>query len=141
MMPSSVQSTKHARNSVGRTNLRRAHLSNGTEEERREFRARCDAHEAAINREHEDQFYASVLKFVGGEPHEIEPGTLGMEWAKIAKALIIENPVLATPESKDTLMGLMRDRHLSGHTVHLDESDIAAVKALVDERIDRRSAD
>jgi hypothetical protein len=113
----------------------------GTEEERREFRAMCDAEAAAIHREYEEQFYANLLKFVAGEPHDIKTGTVGMEWAEIAKALIVENPVLAAPESKDMLLGLMRDRSLSGHTVHLDESHTAAVKALVHKRFDRQSAD
>jgi hypothetical protein len=88
-----------------------------------------------------DQFYASLLQFLAGEPHDIKPGTVGMKWAEIAKALVVENPVLAAPEYKDTLLGLMHDRFSSAHTVHSDESDIAAAKALSDKQTDRRSAD
>jgi hypothetical protein len=76
-----------------------------------------------------------------GEPHDIEPGTVGMEWAEIAKALIVENPELAAPEYKDTLLELMHDRFLSGRTVHFDEPDLAVVKALVDNQTDGRSSD
>jgi hypothetical protein len=102
----------------------------GTEEERRQFRAKCDAEEGARAREHEDQFYASLLKSLAGEPPDIEPGTGWIAWKiDIAKALIVENPMLAAPEYKDTLLRLMEERFSSGHTVHFDKSDVAVVKS------------
>ena len=76
----------------------------GTDDERRQFREDCDAADAAIAREHRDQFYADVLKFLAGEPHDIGPGTVGMCWAEDAKRLVRENPALATPENKDVLL-------------------------------------
>ena len=103
----------------------------GTDEERRAFRAECDAREAASAREYEDQFCVSILKFLAGEPHDIQPGTVGMAQAEIAKTLVSENPALAAPENKEKLLKAIRDRETS-HLVHFDKSDVAAIRALVD---------
>ncbi len=87
----------------------------GTEDERRAFKAKCDAALEVNVREHEDQFYASLLKFVAGEPHDIEPGTVGMARAVIAKMLVKENPALAAPENRGVLLKEIHDTEVSGH--------------------------
>lgn len=106
----------------------------GTEEELRAFRAAFDAWAKASAREDEDQFYASLLKFLAGEPHDIKPRTVGMGQAEIARTLVNENPALAAPENKETLLKEIYDRYRSGHSVRLNESEIATIEELVDRR-------
>ncbi len=89
----------------------------GTDEEFRAFRAESIAMQDAMAREHEDRFYANILKFLAGEPHDLREGTVGMAWADIAKILVNENPTLAAPENKERLLKAIRDREISGHGV------------------------
>jgi hypothetical protein len=55
-------------------------------------------------KEDEDRFYAELMKFLAGEPHQIGPTTVGMAWAKIALELVTQNPELATPAYKSKLL-------------------------------------
>jgi hypothetical protein len=59
-----------------------------------------DAFQDKIAKEHADQFYADVLKFLRGEPHHIGPGTNGMTMAKIAKALVEKDASLLDPRKE-----------------------------------------
>ncbi len=87
----------------------------GTEDEQRALKAKFDAADEVIAREHEDQFYASLLKFIAGEPHDIKPDTIGMGQAEIAKMLVKENPALAAPENRGVLLKEIHDRFVWGH--------------------------
>ena len=53
--------------------------------------------------EDRDSFYEQVMHYVRGEDHDLTPGTNGMTWANIAKALIADDAELALPENKDRL--------------------------------------
>jgi len=63
-----------------------------------------DAWQCAISKEHEDEFYADILKFVAGETNGIRPGTVGEGQALIAKRLVADEPGLSAPESRAKLM-------------------------------------
>jgi hypothetical protein len=56
-----------------------------------------DAWEAAAAKESEDRFYANLVKYVDGEPNDINPGTIGEIKAKIAKTLACEDHGLVAP--------------------------------------------
>ena len=62
-----------------------------------------DAWQHAIAKEHEDKFYADLLKFVADEPNGIRAGTVGEKWALIAKRLIAGDPGLVVPERRREL--------------------------------------
>ena len=64
-----------------------------------------DAYEKRIHEEYERQFHAELLKHLRGEPSNIQPGTIGMKMAEIAKALVEKDPSLMEPENRDKLMG------------------------------------
>ena len=51
-----------------------------------------DADEKRIHEEHERQFHAKLLKHLRGEPTDIQPGTIGMMKAEIAKNLVEKDP-------------------------------------------------
>jgi hypothetical protein len=104
----------------------------GTDEERRQFDAEFHQTMAAHARESDDQFYVSLLKFLAGEAHDIEPGTVGMRRAEIAKTLVDENPAWAAPENKERLLKEICDLDREGHTVVFTESEIATIEDLVD---------
>ena len=67
-----------------------------------------DAWQREAGKEHEDRFYADILKFVAGEPSGIEPGTVGEKWALIAKRLAAWDPGLLAPEQRGELMEAIR---------------------------------
>lgn len=49
-------------------------------------------------------FYDQVAKFVRGESHNIEPGTIGMIQAEIAKRLIADSPDLLAEDKRPDLI-------------------------------------
>jgi hypothetical protein len=63
-----------------------------------------DAWQHAIATEHDDEFYADILKFVADEPNGIRAGTVGERWALIAKRLIAGDPGLVASERRCELM-------------------------------------
>ena len=57
-----------------------------------------------INEQYQAKFYVDIMKHIRGEPNNISPNTIGMTKANIAKALISEDPGLASPDRKTELM-------------------------------------
>jgi len=92
-----------------------------------EFAAEMEAWEATSAKEHDDQFYADILKFVAGEPNGITSGTVGETHALIAKRLVAEEPGLVVPGRRAELMEKISSIYDRDHAVHvtLSDADIA----------------
>jgi len=56
---------------------------------------------------YEQDFYNEVVKFVRGESHNIEPGTIGMMRAEIAKQLITGRPELLDEDMRTDLIEIV----------------------------------
>jgi hypothetical protein len=91
--------------------------------------AEWDAYQRRIHEEHEQQFYAELLKHVGGEPNDIRPGTIGMIQAEIAK-----RPSLLSPENKQKLLSEIDAIYDRDHAVKVRltpeqvvEADVVAI--------------
>jgi hypothetical protein len=41
-----------------------------------------------LAKEDDERFHAEFLKYLRGEPNDIQPGTVGMGWAEVAKKLV-----------------------------------------------------
>ena len=76
-----------------------------------------DAHEKRIHEEHDRQFHAELLKHLRGEPTDIQPGTIGMKKAEIAKSLVEKDPSFMEPANRDKLMGEIYAIYDREHTV------------------------
>jgi hypothetical protein len=63
-----------------------------------------DAAMVQMAKKADDEFYIELLKYLRGEPYDIEPGTNGMKLAEIAKALVGRNASFLLPENKDKLL-------------------------------------
>jgi hypothetical protein len=59
---------------------------------------------AAVDELHNRTFYNEVAKFIRGEEHDIEPGTIGMEKAELAKRLVAETPELLSDDKRPELI-------------------------------------
>jgi hypothetical protein len=92
-----------------------------------------DAFQAKISKEHHEEFYVDILKFLRGDPHDIRPGTNGMTMAEIAKALVEKDPSLLNPESKEQLLGKIREVFFNEHVTHVEltPEDIATAEMMV----------
>jgi hypothetical protein len=73
-----------------------------------EFKAKRDAWEATSAEEHDDQFYADLLRYVADQPNNIKPGTIGEQDAQIAKRLVSEDPTLVSPDRRKEFMEKIR---------------------------------
>src|SRR6516225_5754165 len=62
-----------------------------------------DACMERMSRESEERFHLELLKYLRGEPNDIQPGTNGMIEAEIAKKLVENDPALLLPINKDKL--------------------------------------
>ena len=82
-----------------------------------EFAAKMEAWEATSAKEHDDQFYADILKFVAGEPNGIRSGTVGETQALIAKRLVAEEPGLVVPGRRAELMEKISSIYDRDHAV------------------------
>ena len=91
-----------------------------------------DAWQQAAAKESEDRFYADLLKYVAGEPNGIIPGKIGEIQAKIAKALVSEDPGLVAPGRRAELMEKIRTIYDRDHAVRvtLSDKDLALVSML-----------
>jgi hypothetical protein len=89
-----------------------------------EFASKEEWHVAMeeMSREHRDKFHADILRYLKGAEHGIEPGTVGMMKAEIARGLVCRDPDLACPEKKDQLMAAIDAKY--------DERDLALLKML-----------
>jgi hypothetical protein len=91
-----------------------------------------DAWQAAAAKESEDRFYAELVKYVSGEPNDINPGTIGEIKAKIAKTLVYEEPGLVAPDRRSELMQRIESVYDRDHAVRitLSDEDIALAQRL-----------
>src|SRR3974390_2322293 len=60
-----------------------------------------DADEEKKGKESAERFHLEILKYLQGEPNDIQPGTDGMRVAEIAKKLVEKDPTLLLPVNKD----------------------------------------
>jgi hypothetical protein len=92
-----------------------------------------DAFQAKISKQHKDEFYVDIMKFLRGEPHNISPGTNGMTMAKIAKTLVEKDPSLLNPENKEKLLAKVDEVFLGEHVVRVEltPEDIARAEMMV----------
>jgi hypothetical protein len=67
-----------------------------------------DAAMAELSRKADEKFYADLMKYVAGEPHNFRRGTIGMIQAKIAKKLVKKDSSLLLPLNKDKLLKEMQ---------------------------------
>jgi len=86
-----------------------------------------------LAKEGEDSFYDALLHYVRDEPNALQPGSVGMIQAKIAKNLVEGDPGLAAPEKRDELLQAMRAIYDRDHAVKitLTEQDLAAIELMV----------
>ena len=73
----------------------------------------------AITEQHEDEFYADILKFAAGEPNGIRQGTIGEgRRALIGKKLIADDPGLVASERRAELMQKINTIYDRDYAVH-----------------------
>jgi hypothetical protein len=91
-----------------------------------------DAWQEKLAQEHDEKFHAELLKYLRGEPNDIQHGTVGMGWAEKAKGLVENDPALLLPENKDKLLNEARSIYDRDHavTVTLSPEDIALAKMI-----------
>ena len=90
-----------------------------------------DAHERRICEEHEQQFYAELLKHVRGEPSDIRPGTIEMIQAEIAKRLVEQDISFQSPENKQKLLSEINEIYDRDHAVKVTLTPEQVVEAHV----------
>jgi hypothetical protein len=73
-----------------------------------ETQEEMDAFFESVAAEHAAEFCEDLMHFLRGEPNDIRPGTIGMEWAEDAKKLLAANPELASPHRKKDLLAWVR---------------------------------
>jgi hypothetical protein len=71
-----------------------------TQEELEELRRKWGAEEAAMMKEHDDEFATKLMHYCRGEPHNIDSTTLGMGVAMIAKELASVTQASPPPNAK-----------------------------------------
>jgi hypothetical protein len=91
-----------------------------------------DAWQEELAKEHDEKFHAEILKYLRGEPTDIQPGTVGMQLAQIASRLVENDPTLLLSENKDKLLNGARSVYDRDHavTVTLSPEDIALVEMI-----------
>jgi hypothetical protein len=97
-----------------------------TAEEERQF------HEK-MAKESNDRFYDDLIRYLRGEPHGIKPGSVEMQWAEIAKALVASDESLMTQRNRQRLEEAIKVIYDRDHavTVTLTPEDMAAVELMV----------
>jgi hypothetical protein len=85
-----------------------------------------------MGKEAHDRFYAELIKYLRGEPSDINPHTVGEVQALIAKKLTDEDPELLIPEMREKLMAAVEEIYESKHAVKvkLTKEDLAFVQML-----------
>ena len=80
--------------------------------------------------EDEAKFHAEIIKYIKGEPYDIEPGTIGETRANIAKKLVAADPSLISPDKQAELMKEIDDIYKRDHAVviKLSDADVAAAE-------------
>ena len=90
-----------------------------------------------------ESFYADVLKYLKGEPHELKPGTIGMLAAEQIKRHVADRPQLLDAENEGDLRALVEHTfHHGDHvvTVTLTEQDLAYADMIATHESDLPSA-
>jgi hypothetical protein len=97
-----------------------------------ETREEWDAAIDKWGKENKKKFYANLLRYFRGEPHEITPGTNGMTQAEIGKRLVETDPSLLLPENKDKLLKEISSIYYRDHavTVTLTPEEVAQAKMI-----------
>ena len=62
-----------------------------------------------MDEEYRDERYERLMKYIGGEPHDIMPGTLESRVAEIAAKLVSDDPALMLPANREKLEAEMRE--------------------------------
>jgi hypothetical protein len=65
----------------------------------------------------EQDFYGEIVKFVRGESYDIEPGTIGMIKAEIAKRLVAKSPDLLAKDKRSDLIKAVNMIYDRDHTI------------------------
>jgi hypothetical protein len=65
----------------------------------------------------EQDFYDEMVKFVRGESYDIEPRTIGMTKAEIAKRLVAESPDLLAKDKRSDLIKAVNMIYDRDHTI------------------------
>jgi hypothetical protein len=78
-----------------------------------------DAWMEQMSRESEERFHLELLKYLRGEPNDIQPGTVGMINAEIAKKLVENDPALLLPINKDKLRNEIQSIYERDHMVSI----------------------
>jgi hypothetical protein len=92
-----------------------------------------DASIREISRQHEDEFYAELIKFVSGQPADIpEEGTVGWTQAQIAKQLVKDDPRLTLSEERKRFMSTIETIYDRDHAIKitLTDRDLALAKMI-----------
>src|SRR5262249_37438016 len=82
-----------------------------------------DASWAAMAEKNRLAFYNQVAHFVRGEDHKIEPGTIGMIQAEIAKRLCTETPELLDENKRSDLIKAVEAIYNRDHAYRPSERD------------------
>jgi hypothetical protein len=72
-----------------------------------------DAWMEQMSKEAEDRFYAELIKYLRGEPSDINPHTVQYDKALIAKTLADADPELLVPEMREKLIGAVEEIYKS----------------------------
>jgi hypothetical protein len=91
-----------------------------------------DAAMEAMAKEDNEKYHAELVKFLNGEPHDIRPGTIGMQQAEIAKKLIKEDPALLLAANKSKLRDAIEATYTRDHvvTLTLSHEDLASIEMM-----------
>jgi hypothetical protein len=75
------------------------------------------------NEKDEREFYNEVVKFVRGEIHNIESGTVGMIKAEIAKRLAAESPDLLSEDKRPDMIKAVNVIYDRDHAIKVTLTD------------------
>ena len=91
-----------------------------------------DAWQLGIAKEHEEEFYRQILKYVQGNLNDIRPGTNGMIKAEIAKKLVEDDPTLLLPANEDKFRAAIESTYDCDHAVFVElrPQEVAAAKMM-----------
>jgi hypothetical protein len=83
-----------------------------------------------MKKEDDDIFYAELIKYLHGEPNDINPHTIGEAQALIAKKLTAADPELLIPAMREKLIAAVEEIYESDHAVKvkLTKEDLAFVQ-------------
>jgi hypothetical protein len=97
-----------------------------------ETQAELDAAMDLMAKESERKFYEQVEKFIRGETHDINPGTVGMIQAEIAKDLVARNPELLFADNRKHLIQAVEAIYDRDHAIKvtLTDEDMALVRMI-----------